>query len=298
VLVRRADAAAPLAALGAEVVLGDLVDSEAVVRASAGVRGVFHLAGRLFAPGTIHHEYARVHVAGTVTLLRACLASNNLDFFLLCSTTGVHGPTGAVPAREDDAAHPQNAYEVTKAEAEVAATGIARRAGLPLTIARPGLVYGPGDGHLLGWFRAIRRGYYRVIGPGQNRLHPIFVDDLVRGLLLAADAATPDGRVYHLVGAEAVTMRQLSDAIGAAVGRPVPRTHLPAPLAYACGAAMEALPIPRRVLPLSRSRVRFMLQNRAYDGSRARQELGFVPRVGLPEGLSKTVAWYRSQGVL
>jgi nucleoside-diphosphate-sugar epimerase len=297
-LVRRADAAAPLAALGAEIVVGDLLDSEALRRASVGVRSVFHLAGRLFAPGAVQSEYARLHVAGTVALLRECLASNKLDFFLLCSTTGVHGPTGAVPAREDDARHPQNAYEVTKAEAEVAVASIARRAGVPLAIARPGLVYGPGDGHLLGWFRAIRHGYYRVIGRGRNRLHPIFVDDLVRGLLLTADAATPDARAYHLVGAEAVTMRELSDAIGTAVGRPVPRTHLPVPLAYACGAAMEALPIPRRVLPLSRSRVRFMLQNRAYDGSRARNELGFSPRIGLAEGLSRTVAWYRSEGVL
>ena len=50
-------------------------------------------------------------------------------------------------------------------------------------------------------------------------------------------------------------------------------------LAYAAGAALEALPVPRRLLPLTRSRVRFMLQNRAYDGTRAREELGFVPTI-------------------
>jgi nucleoside-diphosphate-sugar epimerase len=170
-------------------------------------------------------------------------------------------------------------------------------------------VYGPGDRHLLGWFRSIRNGYYRVIGAGENKLHPIYIDDAVRALLLCAGAAgrskvRPDdrscqpGRAYHLVGSKAVTMRELSDAIGVAVGRAVPRTHLPAWLAYAAGAAFEALPVPRRILPLTRSRVRFMRQNREYDGTRAREELRFVPSVNLADGLSRAVAWYENQGLL
>ena len=93
-------------------------------------------------------------------------------------------------------------------------------------------------------------------------------------------------------------MRELSDAIGDAVGRPVPRRHLPASIALMVGGVLEGLPVPRERLPLTRSRVRFMLQNRAYHGSRARDELGFVPQVGLAEGLRRTVDWYRTQGLL
>jgi dihydroflavonol-4-reductase len=297
VLVRRADAAASLAALGAESMVGDLLEPAAIQRAAAGVTSVFHLAGRLFAPAVPAQEYKRLHVDATVALLEAC-AANQLESFVLCSTTGVHGPTGPAPAREDDAGHPQNAYETTKADAERAATVVASRAALPLIIARPGLVYGPGDRHLLGWFRSIRAGYYRVIGSGENKLHPIYIDDTVRALRLCAAARQPAGRAYHLVGSRAVTMRELSDAIGTAVGRAVPRTHLPSWLAYTAGAALEALPVPRRLLPLTRSRVRFMLQNREYDGTRAREELGFVPSVNLADGLSRAVAWYEDQGLL
>jgi nucleoside-diphosphate-sugar epimerase len=93
-------------------------------------------------------------------------------------------------------------------------------------------------------------------------------------------------------------MRELSDAIGTAVGRAVPRTHLPVWLAYAAGAAFEALPVPRKALPLTRTRVRFMLQNREYDATRAREELGFLPRVALADGLARAVAWYRNEGLL
>ena len=297
VLVRRANAAASLAALGAESMVGDLLDPAAIQRAADGVTSVFHLAGRLHAPAVPAQEYQRLHVDATVALLEAC-AGNRLESFVLCSTTGIHGPTGPAPTREDDPGHPQNAYETTKADAERAAIVVASRAALPLIIARPGLVYGPGDRHLLGWFRSIRAGYYRVIGSGENKLHPIFIDDTVRALRLCAAARQPAGRAYHLVGSRAVTMRELSDAIGTAVGRAVPRTHLPASLAYAAGAALEALPVPRRLLPLTRSRVRFMLQNREYDGTRARDELGFIPSVTLADGLSRAVAWYEDQRLL
>jgi len=298
VLARRADAASWVTQVGAELVVGDLVDEAAIRRAASGVRAVFHLAGRLFSPGVPAHEYERLHVESTIGLMNACARLDQFDFFLLCSTTGVHGPTGDTLAAEDDSGRPQNAYESTKARAEQRATEMAHRTGLPLAIARPGLVYGPGDRHLLGLFRAIRGGYYRVIGHGHNRFSPIYVDDVVQGLLLSAAAAGPACRRYHLIGPRPVTMAELSDAIGAAVGRSVPRLHLPTPLALAVATAFEALPVSRRLLPLTRSRVRFMTEDRAYDGSRAARELGFAPRVDLDTGLSRTVAWYREHGLL
>ena len=296
VVVRRSDSLAEMAALGAEPMLGDLTDPTTAVRAVAGVRTVYHLAGRLFRPGEPSHEYERLHVDATVALLCAAAAERHLDGFVLCSTTGVHGATGPTPAREDDPGRPENIYEKTKARAERLAAAIADAARLKLVVARPGLVYGPGDRHLLGWFRAIRSGYYRVIGSGRNCFHPIYIDDLVDALLLSAAFAS--SRTYHLVGPRPVSMLELSHAIGKAVGRPVPRTHLPAPVAFAVGAMFEALPVPRRTLPLTRSRVRFMTENRAYDGSRAWRELGFTPRVELEEGLDRTVAWYRDEGLL
>lgn len=298
VVVRRRDAADAVAAAGAEPLLGDLLDPTIAARAVDGVRAVYHLAGRLFRPGDAARHYERLHVGATMALVGAAVAQGDLDFFVLCSTTGVHGATGTRPAREDDRGHPENAYEQTKARAEELASLVARRDGLNLVIARPGLVYGPGDRHLLGWFRAIRGGYYRVIGSGRNSFHPIYIDDLVRALQLAASAATRPCRAYHLVGSQPVTIQALSEAIGKAVGCQIPRTHLPRPLAFAVGAALEALPVPRRKLPLTRSRVRFMTENRAYDGSRAQQELGFTPNVALTDGLARTVAWYRENGLL
>ena len=299
VLVRRPDAARSLSAIGAEAVVGDMLDPNALRRAADGVGGVFHLAGRLFVAGSRPEDYARLHVDATVALMNACTtASNAPDYFVLCSTTGVLGPTGVALAREDDLG-----IRKTRTKRQRRGRNVMRGKSPAVRNCRWSLrALGSFTARVISicstGFGRFAQGYYRVIGPGLNHLHPIYVDDAVRALLLCPSAAGAAGRAYHLVGSKAVTMRELSDAIGYAVGRTVPKLHLPTPVAFTVGAALEALPLPRRMLPLTRSRVRFMLQNRAYDGTRAREELGFVPLIGLAEGLSRTVAWYRDNGLL
>jgi dihydroflavonol-4-reductase len=242
--------------------------------------------------------YERLHVTGTRNLLDACREQRWLQAVVHCSTTGVLGPTGPRPADEDAPPHPANVYERTKAEAEGMALDAAR-VGLPLTVARPALVYGPGDLHMVGWFRAIKAGLYLVVGRGDNLLHPIYVSDVVDGILRCAERQESRGRTYHLVGAQPVPISGLAAAIAEAVHRPLPRTHLPRAIAYATAAILERLPgVPPTRLPLTRNRVDFMTESRVYDGERARAELGFVPRVDLEHGLASTVDWYRNTGLL
>lgn len=284
---------------GAELAWGDLTDLPAVRRAVQGVSQVFHLAGRLFVWGAAHHEYVRVHVHGTRSLLRACAENGPLQAVVHCSSTGVLGPTGLQPLDEMADLRPSNIYEATKAEGEQLALRLGQEYGLPVVAARPGLAYGPGDLHLLGWYRLIQRGLFRVVGRGDNLVHPIYVDDLVRGLLLCAARPHAAGRVYHLVGEQPVSMRGMADEIAQAVARPLGPGWLPYPVAYGAAALLDLLPgLPREARLLTRSRVRFMTQNRVYSGERARQELGFIPQVDLKTGLRHTVDWYRSEGLL
>ena len=288
-----------LAAAGAELVTGDLQDLAALRAALEDTDIVFHLAGQLLVPGVADQVYEQLHVEGTRVLLTACHELGMIQRVVHCSTTGVLGPTGAIPADEDAPRRPSNIYERTKAAGEQLALELAGQYGLPLVVARPALVYGPGDLHLLGWFRTIQRGVYRVVGQGDNLLHPIYIDDLVDGLLRCAGLPTAIGRVYNLVGEQALPIRELAGAIAAAVGRALPRRRLPLALARAIATLLEALPgmAPAR-LPLTHSRIAFMTESRAYCGARARHELGFVPRVSLSTGLARTVAWYRRERLL
>ena len=298
VLVRPSARSSVFKPLGVECVSGNVLDGASLRAALPAVTHVFHLAGRLFVPGVPDREYEQLHVEGTLNLLTACAERESPPVVVYCSTTGVLGPTGATPATEAAPLQPGNVYERTKAAGEQLALGIARRHGLRLSVARPALVYGPGDLHLLGWFRAIQRGYYFVVGRGDNLLHPIYVDDVAGGLLRCAEASA-SGRIYHLAGARAIPIRELAEAMAHVLARRLPRLHLPVSLALVIARGLEALPgIPPARLPLTRSRIAFMTQSRAYCGERARRELNFVPQVDLETGLCRTVAWYRAQGLL
>lgn len=292
-------AAERLRALEAKLVPGDLGNPCSFRDALRGVDRVFHLAGRLFAPGIAAEAYEQLHVEGTHNLLTACQQASHIESIVHCSTTGVVGPTGSTPAAEDARPRPSNDYERTKADGEQLALRMARQHNLPLIVARPALVYGPGDLHLLGWFRAIQRGYYRVIGRGDSLLHPIYIGDVVRGMLKCTQVPAALGRVYHLVGEAPVPIRDLAGAIAQALGKELSRWHLPAAPTWGGAALVEALPgVTLSRLPLTRSRINFMTQSRAYSGDRARHELGFVPQIDLQTGLQHTVAWYRQEGLL
>lgn len=300
-LIRPTSKTHTIAASGAALCLGDVLEPVSLRAALQDVTIVFHLAGRLHMPGVTDRAYQQIHVEGTQNLLEACLGSPSLRVVVHVSTTGVLGPTGPQPATEETTTvrGPSNSYEESKAQGESMALVFAQQHNLPLVVARPSLVYGPGDLHLLGWFRAIQRGYYRVVGRGSNQLHPIYIDDLIAGLICCARMPGAIGRVYHLVGPRPVAIKELAAAIAQAVGRPLPRWHLPLPLARTAAALFERLPaLPPTARPLTQSRIDFMVENRAYCGKRAKTELGFTPNIDLETGLPKTVAWYRQEGLL
>jgi nucleoside-diphosphate-sugar epimerase len=171
-------------------------------------------------------------------------------------------------------------------------------AGLPLVIARPEFIYGPGDIHVLGLFRAIQRGIFFYIGDGNNTCHPTYVEDMVDGLLACLRRGAP-GAVYHVAGPRPLPFRELAETIAAALGVPPPRWRVPRSLAWLGAAGLEAAgKLTGRDVPLSRTGVAFFSENRRSTFARAERELGFTPQVELEEGVAKTVAWYREQGLL
>jgi len=285
--------------MGVEIIWGDILDRSTLRAGVQDATWIFHLAGRLLVPGVAAREYEQLHIEGTRNLLMACTEVGSLRAIVHGSTTGVLGPTGTVVADEGMPLRPSNIYESTKAAGEQLAFELACRHGLPLVVARPALIYGPGDLHLLSWFRAIQLGHYRVVGRGDNLFHPIYIDDVVDGLLRCAQTLAAVGRAYHLVGARVLPIREMAEAIAQALSCSLPGWHVPLPAAMGLAALLKAVPgVPPARLPLTRGRVRFMTESRAYSGTRARDELGFVPQVDLETGLQRTVAWYQSKGLL
>jgi nucleoside-diphosphate-sugar epimerase len=279
------------------VVAGDICDAAPVQQAVDGATTIYHLAGRLYHPSTPTELYRQTHVEGTRILLGACRGQAQLRRIVHVSTTGVHGVTGEVPAAEDAPFAPTNPYEASKLEGELLALKAHQEQGLPVTVARPGLVYGPGDLHLLGFFVSIKRGLFRAIDGGRALLHPVYIDDLVAALLLCAERPQAPGRSYNIAGEHPVTVRELAAAIARALDRELPGGSIPLWLANLASDIFAVVPgMKGERAPLTRSRVKFLTNSRVYDISRATSELGYAPSVGLEEGMKLTAAWYDKHG--
>lgn len=298
VLARSATKAKPLVDRGAQLVVGDITDPAAVRTAVDGAELVYHLAGRLLIPGVPATEYRRTHIEGTKLLLACGETARTLQRLVHCSTTGVLGVTGNRPADENAPMHPTNVYEATKAEAEVAVRDAWRR-GFPAVIARPGLVYGPGDLHLLPFFRSVLRRQFRPIGRRTVWLHPIYIDDMTEALVRCGQRAAAVGECFHLAGRRPVPLAELAGAIARAGGTHLPFGHIPIPAARAVAALGDRLPgYPGQLAPLTRSRLDFLTHSRVYDVTKAARMLDFTAATDLPAGAAATMAWYRQQGYL
>jgi nucleoside-diphosphate-sugar epimerase len=298
ILARDANAARPFIEAGAELASGAITDRAALRRALEGVTHVYHLAGKLFIPGTPASEYHETHVEGTRLLLERCAEAGTVERLVHCSTTGVLGVTGALPADETAPYQPTNTYEATKLEAErLVRARIA--SGFPAVIVRPGLVYGPGDLHLLGFFRTIERGWFRPIGRAPVWVHPIYVADMTDALAQCGHDPRAVGEIFHVAGREPATLETLAATIATSLGVKLPRGRIPLAAAGAAALAGDLLPPAlRSSAPLTRSRLDFLTHSRRYNVAKAQRLLGFAAATELPEGIARTTAWYRQEGYL
>lgn len=298
VLVRSPMDAKALADEGAEIVVGNITDRDAVSAAVDGVAVIYHLAGKLLIPGVPAAEYQQTHVEGTKLLLDCCGRESNLERFVHCSTSGVLGITGDQPADEGAPLRPTNVYEETKAEAEVAVRD-RWKDGFPAVIVRPGLVYGPGDLHLLGFFRAVLHHQFRPIGRRPVWLHPIYISDMTEAFALCGQHPAAVGECFHIAGTEPVALSGFAAAIARAAGTALPPGHIPLPAARILAMVCDGLPANlRRSAPLTRSRLEFLTHSRVYSVAKALRLLDFSATTDLSTGIERSLSWYRQQNYL
>jgi nucleoside-diphosphate-sugar epimerase len=289
------DNVARLEQAGVRLVPGSITDPEVVAAALTGAEVVFHLAATQHEMNVPDQRFWDVNVGGTKLLLKTA-AELGVRRVVHGSTIGVYG---ALEGTIDEATPPKpdNVYGITKLEGERLALAAAHR--VSVVAIRIPEVYGPGDRRLVKLFRAIDRNAFFMIGSGRNLHHPIYVDDLVEGLLLAAESARAHGELLLFAGKEAVTTRQMVAAIAEALGRRGARFTVPFwPLWYAA-AAMEVTLRPLGIQPpLHRRRMDFFRKSFALRADRAASLLEFEPRTGFAGGARATAEWYREQGLL
>ena len=297
VLVRSASKAANLAP-GVEVYEVDITKPAAVARAVQGVGTVYHLAAAYREAAHREEGYRQVNVGATRNLLEAA-AATGVERFVHCSTVGVLGHIAKPPADETTPYSPGDAYQRTKCEAEVLALSYARDRGVPVAVARPTAIYGPGDRRLLKMFKMIAKGTFVMLGKGDAYYHMVYVDDLVDGLRLLAAHPAAVGEVFILGGDRYYPLKTIADMIAQQLGVSPPRLRLPAWPFQMAGSLCEGICVPFGIEPpIYRRRVDFFTKSRAFSIDKAQRLLGYQPRVQLETGLRRTLDWYLSTGLI
>ena len=284
-----------LTAAGIAVHLVDLPGLAADKERLCHLDALVHLAAAQHEMNVPDQHYRKVNVDGTRALLDAAAAAG-VGRFVYGSTIGVYG---SAEGRLDEATPvgPDNIYGATKLEAERL---VLERAGAqPVAAIRISETYGPGDRRLLKLFRAVKKGSFFLIGDGRNLHHPVYIDDLASGILLAAEHAAALGEVFVLPGREAVTTDEMVAAVAVAVGRPMPRWRVPMGPMLAAAAATESVCRPLGIQPpLHRRRMDFFKKSFAFEATKAADRLGYAPEMGFRDGAVRTAQWYEKIGAL
>lgn len=280
----------------ADVYEGDIADPAAVGALLGGVDRVINCAART-GPWGPAGEYERTNLRGLETLVRTALTAGVPRVVHVSSAT-VHGVDVRGEADENAPLRDEpNPYCRSKVAGERLLERMIRDEGAPITIVRPGWIYGPRDTASFGRIaRMVDEGRMVMAGSGHNHLPLIYVRDAARGALLASRADQAPGRCYLLVNDEPVTQRAFLEAIAGELGTAPPTRHIPYSLGLQLGAVAEgAWRLLRRETPPPVTRFGLQLlggENR-FDTTRAQRELGFSPTVRLSEGVRHSVNWYR-----
>lgn len=281
---------------GAEVVLGSMTEKERIAGAVEGVDVVFHLAAAQHEANVPDQVFWDVNVSGTKTILAASAAAS-VKRFVHGSTIGVYGSALGGVINEDSALHPDNIYGFTKLAGEKAVNSFKEH--LPVVIIRISETYGPGDRRLLKLFKGIHKGAFFVIGSGDNIHHLIYVQDLIDGLLLAAENENVAGELFVLAGREPLTTLEMVRTVARVLKKHLPRLRAPILPFLMLATAMEISLRPLGIQPpLHRRRMDFFRKSFLFSPNKSSELLGFTPKVTFFEGATETARWYRKGGML
>ncbi len=287
-----------LTSLGAQITLGSVTDRGLVEKLVEGCDVVHHLAAAFRKINLPQKVYWDVNVNGTRYLLEAA-EKFSVKKFVYCSTQGVHGHIANPPGTEETPIAPADYYQYTKYEGEKVVQEFIQK-GLNVTILRPTAIYGPGDvGRWLILFKRVAPGWFLMFGNGQTTYHPLYIDNLVDAFELAVEKEEATGKTYLIGDEHYHSLNDLVRATADVLGIRVSIVRLPFWPLWTLALACEALCTPLRISPpLFRRRVDWFRQNRGFDISKAKRELGYQPRVDLQTGLLNTARWYQEHDYL
>ena len=251
--------------------------------ALAGCDAIVHLAARVHVMDDKSSdplaEFREVNTEGTLNLARQA-AQAGAKRFVFVSTIKVNGEGREEPYRETDTPAPEDAYAISKWEAEEGLHRIARDTGMEVVILRPPLVYGPGvKANFLRLMRMVERGWPLPLGAIRNRRSLLYLGNFVDAIRVCIEHPAAAGHTFLLDDGEAVSTPELIRAVAQALGRPARLLAVPMGMLEGAGALLG-----------KRAAVERLTGSLYVDSSLIRSRLGWTPPHSMAEGLAATVA--------
>ena len=280
------------------LVIGDVRDYGKIAELMKETDIVFHLASAHLEVSKSDDYFWETNVNAVKELLKMA-SDNNIKRFVHCSTVGVYGPLKNLPASEETLCHPDILYEETKLAGEKAVKEHVEKTGLSAVILRPAWVYGPRCPRTLKLFRTIGKRRFFMVGQGENMRHPIYISDMLEAFELAATNDNVKGKTYLIASDEPVKLQNLISDIIEAQNMKFKPLQVPFfVMTPVCIVVESIFKIVSKEPPFSTRSLKFFTESSAFDISKAKNELGFAPVVGLKDGLAKTYQFYKKENLL
>lgn len=223
-------------------------------------------------------EFRKVNTAATLTLATQA-ADAGVKRFIFISSIGVNGNQSMAPFTESSPPAPHDPYAISKYEAEEGLREIANQLGMPVTIIRPPLVYGPNaTGNFCRLVRWISKGIPLPLGAIHNQRSLVALDNLVDFIITCIDHPAAANQTFLVADGEDLSTTDLLRRVGQAMGKPARLIPVPMGLLKAGAGVLGKKAIAQQ-----------LCGNLQVDISKAREVLGWTPPVSVETALEKAV---------
>lgn len=293
-LVRKTSNTGFLSGIGVKFAYGDINDLESVRKAMRGIDIVYHsaaLADEWISP----KEAYRVNVEGTKNLLDAVREAGVKRFVFISSLAVLgmkdhHGTPADSPYYKTG-----DSYIDTKIDSERLVMDYYEKYGLPVTVVRPGFVFGPRDNKLIPRLsERLGKKQFMFVGSGKNKINAVYVENLTDAIISAARSEKSVGRKYNVTNDSGMTLEDLVFKIVDIWKFDTPKKHIPKFMAYlVCNilTAMARLAKAKEPPYITKTRIKFLSLNLDFDIKKTKDDLGYDPRISIEEGLRRTKDW-------
>jgi nucleoside-diphosphate-sugar epimerase len=287
-LVRKTSQLKWVEGLEINILYGDCEDGDSLKHIPADLDYVFHLAG--LTKARRDGDFFCVNVKGTENLLTAVAArAPRVKRFVHLSSLAAAGPSrNGSPLNESSHPMPVSSYGKSKLESE--GVIMRYRNALPVTVIRPPVVYGPRDRDFYVLFKMLKKGFYPYWGKCYYSL--LYVDDLVRGVIMAAEEREAEGGMYFLSDGKIYSNEDIVNEIAKVLDTKIMKMRIPRMFLAVLVRISDRMGGGTSIINKDKLK-ELNYCHWTCDSSKASKDFKFVPKVTIKEGIKWTADWYR-----